>query len=135
MRPALAACLVVLGACGGEAAPPQDRVLGGQRIAGAVLQEGEFHYMRYCRGCHGVRGEGDGRYAPTLAVPPRNLTLGEYPHLGATEGQLPTDDDLLRLVREGIEGSPMNGIPELTDREANALVQYLKTLSPRWSEG
>lgn len=128
----LGVLLVAALGCGEHEARSEAPVmLGGEAIPAEVLRRGEFAYLRYCRGCHGAEGRGDGRYASSLRPRPANLTLGEYPHLGATGGELPSDDDLRRLIREGIEGTAM--VPmELRDEELAGVVAYVKTLSPRW---
>jgi cytochrome c oxidase cbb3-type subunit 3 len=128
-----AAVLVALlaGCEGGARSFEAPVVLGGREIAPDVLNRGEFVYMRQCRGCHGQSGRGDGPYAGSLPVRPTNLTLGEYPRTGATGGALPTDEQLRRVVRDGIEGTPM-GPQGLSDEELEAVVAYLKTLAPGW---
>jgi len=49
---------------------------------------------------------------------------------------LPTDEDLKRVISEGIRSTPMFGIKGiLTDSEIDALVAYIKTLSPAFQSG
>ena len=95
-------------ACGdGKRAFEEPMVLGGVEVSPEVLNRGEFAYIRYCRGCHGQTGAGDGPYAVSLDPRPADLTRGEYPRLGATGGELPSDEALERVIMEGIEGTAM----------------------------
>ncbi len=132
MKRALLSCMVLFAGCeGGARTFEAPLVLGGREIAPEVLNRGEFVYMRQCRGCHGQRGQGDGPYAGSLPVRPTNLTTGEYPRVGATGGDLPSDEQLHGVLREGIEGTPM-GAQGLSPQELEEVTAYLKTLAPVW---
>lgn len=124
-------CLLAAGCGEGERRFEEPVVLGGDAVAPDVLNRGEFAYMRYCRGCHGQQGRGDGPYASTLTPRPADLTRGEYPRLGATGGELPSDEAIERVIREGIEGTAMTPLG-MSDADRAAIVQYVKTLSPAW---
>ncbi|HEY8432104.1 MAG TPA: cytochrome c [Sandaracinaceae bacterium] len=131
-RAVLLSLAFALAACGeGRRSFEQPLVLGGQRVSPDVLNRGEFVYMQRCRQCHGPRGRGDGPYASSLDPRPADLTRGEYPRIGATGGTLPSDEALARVIREGIEGTSM-GPQHLEGENLEAVVQYLKTLSPAW---
>ena len=41
-------------------------------------QRGHGLYLRYCVGCHGVRGDGNGENAPYLDPRPRDFTSAAY---------------------------------------------------------
>lgn len=126
--------LAVVAGCGeGRQRFEEPVVLGGREVAPEVLNRGEFAYMRYCRSCHGQHGGGDGPYASSLTPRPADLTRGEYPRMGATGGELPSDDAIARVIREGIEGTAM-GPQGVSDEDLDALVQYVKTLAPIWRE-
>lgn len=119
-------------ACGdGKRAFEEPMVLGGVEVSPEVLNRGEFAYIRYCRGCHGQTGAGDGPYAVSLDPRPADLTRGEYPRLGATGGELPSDEALERVIMEGIEGTAMTPLG-MSDADREAIVQYIKTLAPVW---
>src|SRR5262245_48931905 len=47
-----------------------------------VLREGQHMYERACASCHGVDARGDGPVAPTLKVPPSDLTTLARSHGG-----------------------------------------------------
>lgn len=132
MRTGLALLVLALSGCGsGERSFEAPVELGGRSVAPDVLNRGELVYMRHCRGCHGQRGHGDGPYAASMQPRPADLTTGEYPRLGATGGELPSDDALRRIVVDGIEGTGMR--PQHVEGEnLEAVVQYVKTLAPVW---
>jgi mono/diheme cytochrome c family protein len=129
----LGALLLILSAagCKGQVPFTQAQKLGGQDIPAAVLNEGHEAYLRYCYACHGDKGDGNGPAAPTMRPPPRDLGSGVFKFAGVAAGELPNDDDLESLIRRGLLGTPM--LPwDIGDRERHAIVQYLKTFSPRW---
>jgi cytochrome c oxidase cbb3-type subunit 2 len=48
-------------------------------------------------------------------------------------GSLPTDDDLMKIVTEGVRWTAMVGRADLPVSERRAVVQYVKTFSPRFA--
>jgi mono/diheme cytochrome c family protein len=65
---------------------------------------------------------------------PRDLTAGRYKIRSTETGSLPTDDDLLRSVRRGLYGSSMPAWDQvLNEADIHAVVDYIKTLSPRFA--
>ncbi|MEW5983609.1 MAG: c-type cytochrome [Acidobacteriota bacterium] len=108
--------------------------LGAQPSAPASRSSGKEVYDRFCASCHGQYGLGDGPAAAMLAPTPRDLTKGVYKFRSTESGSLPTDDDLLRVVRDGVYGTSMIGWSDiLSDGEIQAVVQHVKTLSPRFA--
>ncbi len=102
----------------------------------AKVSEGRILYQRHCAVCHGVSGKGDGPMAKFLYPSPTNLTKGVFKFRSTPTGTLPTDEDLKRIVSEGIQSTPMFGMKGvLTDSEIDALVAYIKTLSPAFQSG
>jgi len=111
-----------------------DQKLGGKLVPAPVLTAGEKAYIQYCRSCHGDKGDGKGPAARGLRPPPRDFTLGVFKFASVPAGTLPLDEDLRRIVREGLHGTAMldwDGIPEPKLQE---IIQYIKTFSPRWQE-
>jgi mono/diheme cytochrome c family protein len=105
----------------------------GKTLAPQVLEDGRAAYMLYCYACHGEKGDGRGPSAPGMRPPPRDFTQGLFKFAGVPAGGLPNDDDLAALVKSGLDGTPM--LPwDLSEPERLAIVQYLKTFSPRWKE-
>ena len=127
----LSAALLVPACLGGEPPFTEPLVLGGVEVDPATLNEGRDVYTRTCAPCHGDAGDGRGPAAPSLSIPPRDFRTALFKYAGVPAGELPNDADLLRTVKRGLDGTPMLAW-DLTDRERRAVVQYLKTFSPRW---
>src|ERR1700694_3880343 len=53
-----------------------------------------MNYRRYCAGCHGTLGDGEGENAVWLDPKPRNFTLATFKCRSTPSGSLPTDEDL-----------------------------------------
>jgi len=100
--------------------------LAGHSEAGRQL------YYRYCWGCHGARGNGDGENAPYLNILPRNFVLGAFKCRSTPTGTLPLDSDLFSTLKRGINFSNMPNWSALTDQQRADLVAFIKTFSPRW---
>jgi mono/diheme cytochrome c family protein len=95
---------------------------------------GKAVYDQYCVECHGKDGKGDGPAAMTLVPHPRDFTSGRYKIRSTETGSIPTDDDLVRSVKQGLYGSAMPGWDRLLpDDDIRAVVDYVKTLSPRFA--
>src|SRR5262249_50422185 len=107
--------------------------LGGVEVKAATLNAGWEGYMLYCYACHGVNGDGKGPASYGLKPPPRNFTLGKFKFAAVPSGQLPRDEDFVRIVRGGLHGTAMLewDVPEVT---LSHIIQYIKTFSPRWKE-
>src|SRR2546426_11887350 len=71
--------------------------------------KGKAVYVKWCAGCHGDGGAGDGPAAAYMLPRPRNFTGGLYKVRTTASGQLPTDADLQRAIDEGLPGSAMPG--------------------------
>ena len=91
---------------------------------------GQVTYDRWCAGCHGVDGTGNGPGADYMLPRPRDFTLALYNIRTTASGDLPTDQDLLDIINVGMPGTTMPGWEDLlSDDEKDSLVQYLKTFS------
>jgi len=100
----------------------------------ALVTEGRDIYDRYCAGCHGTAGDGRGAAADMLLVKPRDFTKGVFKFRSTPSGSLPTDDDLMRTITRGLARTSMPEWSLLPERERRALVAYVKTFVPDWSE-
>ena len=91
---------------------------------------GKAVYIKWCTGCHGDGGGGDGPAAATMLPRPRSFTGAIYKIRSTASGQLPTDADLLRAIDEGLPGTAMPAWKtRLSDGERRDVMAYLKTFS------
>ncbi|PYY11212.1 MAG: hypothetical protein DMG69_04420 [Acidobacteria bacterium] len=98
----------------------------------AAEQRGHGIYLRYCVGCHGVVGDGEGETAPYIDPRPRNFTTATFRCRSTPTGTLPTDQDLESTIERGIVNSNMPSWRPTSDQDRKDLVAYIKTFSPRW---
>ena len=107
------------------------------------LREGKQTYERACASCHGLDARGDGPVAPTLKVPPTNLTTlakhnhGVFPRehvIAVVTGTTPlpahgTRDMPVWRVRFGPTSSGAAATAALrTQRWLQGMVDYLESL-------
>ncbi|MFQ5666107.1 MAG: ethylbenzene dehydrogenase-related protein [Candidatus Binatia bacterium] len=97
-----------------------------------VLLHGKQVYLKNCAVCHGKRGDGNGRAAYLLYPKPRDFTRGIF-KLRSTL-TTPTDADLFHTITHGIPGTAMPGWSILSTADRHALVAYIKSLSPSFTE-
>jgi len=91
---------------------------------------GKQVYTKWCTGCHGDDGKGDGEGARHMIPPPRDFTGAIYQIRSTASGELPTDADLLRSIDEGLPGTAMPGWQSrLSDRQRRDVLAYIKTFS------
>lgn len=136
MRPFVSPLLAFIClACSHEADPKFKEPIkfGGREVSAQVLNDGHVAYLQYCRACHGDKGDGKGPAAPGLRPPPRDFTQGSFKFGWVLDQKLPRDEDLVRIVRGGLHGTAMLGW-DVPDNKLDAILQYLKTLSPKWKE-
>jgi mono/diheme cytochrome c family protein len=128
----LALALVVLApACREGVRFREPMKLGGKVVPAEVLNQGHDVYLHFCYACHGEKGDGNGPAAPGMRPPPRDFRSGVFKFPGVAAGELPNDEDLLAMLRRGLEGTSMLAW-DLSEPARVAVVQYLKTFSPRW---
>src|SRR5208282_3218323 len=89
-------------------------------------------YRRYCVGCHGVQGDGNGENAVWLDPKPRDFTIATFKCRSTLTGTLPTDQDLYDTIARGIVNSNMPVWSTFTKQQRADLVAYIKIFSPRW---
>ncbi len=96
-------------------------------------------YRRYCVGCHGDLGDGNGENAnwmePPLFPKPRNFQLGIFKCRSTPTGTLPTDQDLFDAIGRGFDRSNMPIWNTFTKQQKVDLVAWVKHFSPRFSGG
>lgn len=99
-----------------------------------LVAQGRQVYLQNCVACHGEKGDGKGPAAGFLLPHPRDFVAANYRLRSTPTGKLPTDVDLFRAVSLGLPGTPMPPWKVmLADTDRWALVEYLKTLSPRFA--
>src|SRR5271169_181924 len=64
-------------------------------------------FRRYCAGCHGDFGDGNGENAVWLDPKPRDFTLAAFKCRSTLTGTLPTDEDLFNTIARGLTNSNM----------------------------
>jgi mono/diheme cytochrome c family protein len=112
----------------GESGKGSSPTVGGPTPAGGVAL-----YTKYCAQCHGDKGDGHGIAAPVLRPMPRDFTSGKYQIRSTETGNLPTDDDIRRIIQRGIPSTAMPAFAEaLNDDQIDQLAQYVKTFSPKF---
>ncbi len=96
---------------------------------------GKRVYRKACFPCHGVRGDGNGPGAKPLDPRPRDFTKGLFKFRSTSTGELPTDEDLMRAVAQGVRGTAMPAWERLlTLEERTAVVAYVKSFYPDFSD-
>lgn len=89
-------------------------------------------YRRYCVGCHGPLGDGNGENAQWLTPKPRDFQLATFKCRSTPTGTLPTDQDLYETIGRGLDRSNMPSWNPLSEQERVNLVAWIKHYSPRW---
>jgi mono/diheme cytochrome c family protein len=99
-----------------------------------LIEHGKTIYSQNCAACHGVNGDGRGDAAAFLLPKPRNFVQANFRLRSTPPSHLPTDVDLFRAVSLGMAGTPMPPWRvNLTEDERWAVVEYIKTFSPRFA--
>ena len=96
----------------------------------AQRESGKKLYLKYCSQCHGETGDGEGYATPHLLPKPRNFTSGKFKVRTTPTGALPTQQDLVNIIRRGMPYTSMPAWPNLADQEVSDLAYFIKSLSP-----
>ena len=99
-----------------------------------VLARGKRVYNYVCAPCHGKDGKGRGPVSATIRVKPRDFTAGIYKYRTTQSGQLPTIEDIYRSVVLGFHATAMPSFGQLSPEDIYAVVRYIMTFSPRFSD-
>ena len=121
----------------------QDFAAKGFKVAATTPREstsenvaaGKELYEDHCSQCHGVEGDGQGEMADLLTPRPRDFRRAIYKIRRTPQGELPTDEDLFRILNLGMPGTAMpawRGL--LSDVQIWQLVDYLKTFSEDFAD-
>ncbi len=105
-------------------------VAGPAAAAPGEAERGEAIYMQRCMACHGEEGDGDSAGAERLNPPPRDFTMAQYKiKTTGFEDIVPADDDLFRMIRDGMPGTAMPGWGDmLSNQDTWDLIAYIKVL-------
>jgi len=127
---ALAGLGVLLLVTGASTSAAQESHVG--NITGNAAS-GKKLYRRYCVGCHGPDGDGNGENAQWIDPKPRDFTAGLFKCRSTPTGSLPTDQDLFNAMSRGFVTTNMPIWEPLAAQNRADLVAYIKTFSPRFS--
>lgn len=99
------------------------------------FSRGSYVYEQNCQVCHGQRGDGKGELAETLVPKPRSFRRGVFKYGSTPSGKLPTNDDLARVVRNGLAGTGMGIFGDrLSPSDLQAVTEYIKSFSRKWRD-
>lgn len=97
-------------------------------------KDAKMDYRRYCAGCHGDLGDGNGENALWIDPKPRDFTIATFKCRSTPTGTLPTDEDLYNTIGRGVTNSNMPVWNTFTEQQRADLVAYIKTFSARWEK-
>jgi mono/diheme cytochrome c family protein len=104
-------------------------------VTAQLIEHGKSVYLQNCLACHGAKGDGKGDAAAFLLPKPRNFVQANFRLRSTPPSRLPTDSDLFRSVSMGMPGTPMPPWRvNLSDNDRWAVVEYIKTFSPRFND-
>ena len=93
------------------------------------LTRGRRDFVQFCSSCHGLDGDGYGRSAQHLRPPPRSFKQSTFKFTKVPSEFLPNDEALIKLVRHGLDGTPM--LPwAVSEERLHDVIAYIKSLSP-----
>ena len=94
------------------------------------VEAGKALYQERCSQCHGEAGDGGGVMADRLDPRPRDFRRGVYKIRTTTQGELPTDMDLFRIVSKGMPGTSMPAWRDhLSDDQIWQLAHYQRGMA------
>jgi mono/diheme cytochrome c family protein len=94
------------------------------------LPLGRRVYAQRCAVCHGPDGQGNGPAAPSMIPRPRDFTQGLFKYKSTPRNEPPTDDDLRRVVTQGLVASAMPAFGDLLNAaDVGAVVEETKRIA------
>ncbi len=98
------------------------------------LEAGRVLYEDKCAQCHGTEGDGAGVVAERLDPRPRDFTSGSFKIRTTPSGELPTDEDLVAIIRRGM---PYTGMPAwdfLSEEQIANLVAHIESFNEDFAD-
>ncbi len=132
-RIGLAAILLLSALLASDATFPSATASESGQALRDALPRGREVYAANCAICHGESGDGSGMAAHMFRIQPRDFRRGLFKFRSTPSGSLPTDEDLLNTVTHGIRWTGMVARADLSEADRRAVVQYVKTFSPRFT--
>lgn len=122
---ALVAYLATLGADHPDEARQQQAAWQPAMVAVRPPDEQRRLFQQLCAACHGPAGRGDGPLASRLTTPPPDFARG-WRRLAPAAPDFATQ--LARLIKFGVNGTPMAGHEYLADRDVLSLAAHVQSL-------
>jgi mono/diheme cytochrome c family protein len=97
-----------------------------------TTMDGAQLYRRFCVGCHGAEGDGEGENAQWIDPKPRDFTAAVFKCRSTPTGTLPTDQDLFDSVTRGFVTTNMPSWRALAEQHRANLIAMVKSFSTRW---
>jgi mono/diheme cytochrome c family protein len=91
-------------------------------------ERGRTLYEVHCVVCHGMKGDGRGEAAYLLSPLPRDFGSGRF-RLVSTENGVPSQEDLVAVLRRGMPGSAMPPFEWLRADEHESLALHVRQLA------
>ncbi len=109
--------------------------LSGNALAKGDAENGKAVYAKRCEQCHGVDGAADGPAANFMYPRPRVFKENSVYKFAVTpDGVIPTEQDMYKVIDQGIPGTSMPGFPVLNEQEKWDLVALLRAWSEDFSD-
>ncbi len=103
--------------------------------AALARSRGEHIYVRACAACHGDEGDGKGPGYAALDPRPSDFSTGVFKFRSTPTGDLPTVDDLMRTIRNGVPRTMMPSWRDLlSERELRDVATYVRAFAPYFDE-
>lgn len=100
----------------------------------AQREAGKQVYDKLCAQCHGINGDGNGVGKHYFRPQPRNFESGMFKIRSTPSGELPTTEDLKKVIREGMPYSGMPAWPSLNEGELTDVTYYVKTFAEGFAD-
>jgi len=96
---------------------------------------GQELYNKQCTPCHGIPGDGLGFLGAGFDVKPRDFRQGIYKFRSTKTGQLPTVEDVEKIIRVGVSNTTMPAWEQFFSKDQmHDLAIYLIVFSEKFSE-